>query len=69
MSGNLIVLQLIRACLSQLEPTNCNIMLSSKKYNKSDIEFQTEKWFGTKYLVEGMLRSYSKLFSGSLLSF
>ncbi|XP_068246780.1 nardilysin-like [Palaemon carinicauda] len=44
--------EIIKECLSQMTPQNCNIMLSSKTYETEEMCPLKEKWFGTKYSVE-----------------
>ncbi|KAK3607360.1 hypothetical protein CHS0354_035696 [Potamilus streckersoni] len=43
--------QLIKRCISHLQPDNCNIMVLSTTFKQTEECDQTEKWFGTEYSV------------------
>lgn len=52
--------EIIKECLTQLTPQNCNIMLSSKTYENEEMCHLKEKWFGTKYSVEDIPQEWEE---------
>ncbi|KAG7175785.1 Nardilysin-like, partial [Homarus americanus] len=52
--------QIIKECLDALVPEKCNILISSKTFDEQNICHLTEKWFGTKYSVEDIPKSWEE---------
>ncbi|XP_069175846.1 nardilysin-like [Procambarus clarkii] len=52
--------QIIKMCLDALGPENCNITISSKTFEDQNICNLTEKWFGTKYSIEGIPKDWEE---------
>lgn len=48
-------LQIIRECLDAMIPETCNIVIKSKTFEEQNVCNMSEKWFGTKYCVEGKI--------------
>ncbi|KAB7506989.1 Nardilysin [Armadillidium nasatum] len=60
---------IIRQCVDQMNIRNCNIMLSSKKFENEDLQWEVEEFFQTKFCVEDIPEEWLQEYERACLNY